>query len=196
MSLESRINAVGDSIRALAHRLSERGFRFRYPAEVFPGPEDATSSAIARIEQEIGRLPLALKFFWERIGSVNFCGTHPDWNCDGYADPLVVYPPSHAVDELEDFLADKDDRLRHDFPYLVPIAPDYFHKDGVSGGMWYNLSVPAVADDPPLNDEWHRTTFVSYLELAVKWGGFPGLEDCHDHLWPLTELIDGIGGNN
>jgi hypothetical protein len=57
--------------------------------------------------------------------------------------------------------------------------------------MWYNLSVPAVADDPPLNDEWHHTTFVSYLELAVQWGGFPGLADCPGHTWPVAELVRG-----
>ena len=55
--------------------------------------------------------------------------------------------------------------------------------------MWYNVSVPAVADDPPLNDEWHRTTFVSHLELAVRWGGFPGLERCPEHSWPLRALV-------
>jgi hypothetical protein len=42
----------------------------------------------------------------------------------------------------------------------------------VSGGMFYNISVPAVADDPPLNDEWHATTFVDYLETAIR-GGLP-----------------------
>ena len=60
-----------------------------------------------------------------------------------------------------------------DAPYCVPVAPDAYHKQNVSGGMWYNLSVPAVTDDPPLNDERHRTTFVGYLELALRWGGFP-----------------------
>jgi hypothetical protein len=70
----------------------------------------------------------------------------------------------------------------------VPVAPDDYHKENVSGGMWYNLSVPAVADDPPLNDERHRTTFANYLELAVHWGGFPGLDRCADHTWPLAEL--------
>ena len=73
-------------------------------------------------------------------------------------------------------------------------SPDDVHKDNVSGGMWYNLTVPAVSDDPPLNDEWHNTTFISYLELAVRWGGFPGLERCSEHDWPLCLLLGGPAG--
>jgi hypothetical protein len=95
---------------------------------------------------------------------------------------------------LDEFLADREERLRCNFPYLVPIAPDYYHKADVSGGMWYNVSVPAVADDPPLNDEPHHITLVAYLELAVQWAGFPGLADCPGHSWPVAELIRGIGG--
>jgi hypothetical protein len=192
MTLEGRINAVGESIRLLVKRLTERGFVFERPAEVFPGLESGAAEAIARIEREVGEVPLAMKLFWQKVGSVDLCGFHPDWKgCDN-PDALVVYPPSVAIHELEEFLSDKEERLRHDFPYLIPIAPDDLHKIHVSGGMWYNVSVPAVADDPPLNNEWHRTTFVNYLETAVQWAGFPGLSDCQGHSWPLEELVRGI----
>ena len=93
---------------------------------------------------------------------------------------------------LEEFLSDKEERLIWGFPYLIPVAPDDLHKIGVSGGMWYNVSVPAVADDPPLNDEWHHTTFVNYLEETMNWAGFPGLWDCQRHTWPVEELARGI----
>lgn len=104
----------------------------------------------------------------------------------------MVFPPSVAVTELEDFLADKEERLRCNYPYAVPVAPDFYHKADVSGGREYNISVPAVADDPPLNDEWHKTTFLKYLEIAVKWGGFPGLERSPGHDWPIRELVEGL----
>jgi hypothetical protein len=41
---------------------------------VFPGPEEIASAAIARIEREVGAVPLALKLFWQRVGSVDLCG--------------------------------------------------------------------------------------------------------------------------
>ena len=96
--------------------------------------------------------------------------------------------------ELDEFLSDREERMQCDFPYVVPIALDEALKDNVSGGESYNLSVPAVADDPPLNDERHQTTFVSYLELAVRWGGFPGLDRCPEHRWPLRELVGETAG--
>lgn len=196
MTLERRINSVGDSIRLLVKRLAERGFDFERPAEVFPGPERGAAEAIARIEREVGGVPLAMKLFWQNVGSVDLCGFHPEWQgCDN-PDALVVFPPSVAIDELDEFLSDKEERLRHRFPYLIPIAPDDLHKIHVSGGMWCNVSVPAVADDPPLNDEWHRTTFVAYLEEAIRWAGFPGLWDCQKHSWPIEELTRGIRGGS
>jgi len=201
MSLEARILTVGEHIAKIAQRLPALGYQFQRPSAVFPGPEPGTEGAIARIEQEFGTLPLALKTFWRLVGSVDFTAHHRrsqpveyPWHASDYPDSLVVYPPSAAVAELDEFLGDREERMRCDFPYVVPIAPDDVHKDNFSGGMWYNVSVPAVADDPPLNDEWHQTTFVSYLELAVRWGGFPGLERCPEHGWPLRELVGSAAG--
>lgn len=200
MSLEARIDLLVTKIATLAERLAEFGFEFDEPDEAFPGREDGTDNAIALIEREAGVVPLALRLFWQRVGSINFCGSHPKWELDArhpgfegdaYPDPLFVFPPSAALAELEEFLADKEQRIKADFPYVIPIAPDSFHKADVSGGMWYNVSVPAVAADPPLNDEWHKTTFLGYLEVAMKWGGFPGLERCPHHNWPVVRLTEG-----
>jgi hypothetical protein len=195
MSLEARILKVGRQIATIARRLPSLEYRFRDPSAALPGPEPGTDAAIERIEREVGTLPLGIKLFWRLVGSVDFTGPHGDWTVVEYPwdgcdcpDPLVVYPPSLAISELDEFLGDREERVRCDFPYLVPIAPDFKCKDNVSGGMFYNLSVPAVDDDPPLNDERHRTTFVSYLELAVRWGGFPGLDRCSGHNWPLREI--------
>ena len=196
MSLEARILKIGEQIAGISRRLSALGYQFRRPSAAFPGPEPGTEDAIARIEREVGALPLALKAFWRLVGSVDFTAPHRPsfpveypWGGCEYPDPIVVYPPSAAISNLDEFLGDREEQLRCGFPYVVPVAPDDAHKDNVSGGMWYNLSVPAVADDPPLNDEWHQTTFVKYLELAVRWGGFPGLERCPGHSWPLREIV-------
>src|SRR5712691_9629915 len=126
MNLETRISSVGNSIRLLVNRLTGCGFQFERPAEVFPGPESGAAAAIARIEREVGAIPLGLKLFWQRIGSVDLCGSHPEWRGCDFPDPLVVYRPAVAIQELDEFLADKEKRLRCDFPYLLPIAPDSY----------------------------------------------------------------------
>jgi hypothetical protein len=182
-------------MRVLVRRLTERGFQFQRPGQVLPGPEGSAPQAIARIEREVGVVPLALKLFWLEVGSIDLCGYHPAWKGCEYPDPLQVYPPSIAIKELDEFLSDRDERLRCDFPYCVPIAPDFKHKAGVSGGMWYSVTIPAVADDPPLSDEWRRTTFVGYLEAALQWAGFPGLLRCPGHSWPVAELVRDMDAN-
>jgi hypothetical protein len=181
-ALQSRIEHVGSQIKMLCGSLATAGYVFQYPDEVFPGPKADAVQTITRIEQEAGEVPLALKLFWLHVGSVNLCGSHPAWGGCEYPDPLVVYPPSVALAEFDEF------REEPEGDFLIPIAPDDFHKADVSGGMFYNVSVPAVADDPPLNDERHEVSFLTYLEIALENAGFPGLERCGGHTWPVDRL--------
>lgn len=184
--MQARIDALGARIAALIERLRANGYIFEHPDDVFPGPAAGASEAIARVESAIGPLPLALKLFWLRVGSVDLSGSHPDWpEPSGYLDQLIVFPPELALYDLDEYLEDHDDE-----PLRVLIAPDYFHKAGVSGGAPYSVSVPAVADDPPLNWTPSPETFLEHIDNALKFGGFPGLADCPDHAWPLSKLTD------
>lgn len=185
---EHRIELVRESLYSIVTNLRALGYRFEDPSRVLPGPEPGTGGDIQKIEREIGALPAALKSFWTIIGSVGLSGSHPDWDGCEYPDPLIIYPPSVAIQELDEFLADREERERCNFPYRVPIAPDALHKANVSGGMWLNIDVPAKADDPPLNEAPGEMTFLEYLDLAVRWGGFLGLRDCSGHSWPLARI--------
>jgi len=187
MNLPARIQKIGLDLETIVFHLNECDFEFEHRDEVFPGPEENAAESIARIEREVGALPLALKLFWLQVGSIDLCGFHPEWEGCEYPDPLVIWPPSFAVNELEDFLADKKNRLATNFPYVVPVAPDAYHKADVSGGMFYNITVPATADDPPLNDEWHKTTFLNHIDIAIRFGGFPGLAHSPNHTWHILK---------
>ena len=193
VTLQSRVETLGRRIAIARGRLSQRGFRFDHPEEVFPGPEHDSQGAIDQIESAAGVLPQALKLFWLRVGSVNFSGQHPKWSGCDYLDQLVVFPPSVALAELEEFLADREERMRANFPYSVPIAPDIFHKTDVSGGPPYSLAVPATAEDPPLLDALPALSFLGHVERALQYAGFPGLADCAQHTWPLTDLVGDDG---
>src|SRR5215469_13514865 len=113
MSIEERIDSVGRRLEILRQRLDEEGFQFDNEDEVLPGPEPDAEEIIGEIENEAGIVPVSLKLFWLRVGSVNFCGGHPGWQLDsdcepeGYTGPIVVYPPSVALEELDEFLSDK-----------------------------------------------------------------------------------------
>ena len=187
-AVEARVETIAKGLQLLVGRLQQFGYEFDNPESVLPGPEPAVASHIRQIESVIGPVPYALAAFWRRVGSVDLCGSHPDWQGCGYPDPLVVYPASEAVFELDHFVADREERLRCNFPYVIPISPDDCHKADISGGMWYNVCCPATSDDPLVNDERHRVTFLNYLELSLNCGGFLGLEGLKDHSWPLSQL--------
>lgn len=186
--INARIDQIASALPALVTRLKQHGYEFARPAFVLPGPEPNVNASIERIETEVGAVPYALARFWQVVGSVDLCGTHVDWHGCEYPDPLVIDPASDAVAELQEFLDDRHERLRHDFPYVIPISADDYHKEDVSGGMWYNVDCPATADDPIINDERHRLSFLDYLELALSMGGFLGLDKCPHHTWPIKEL--------
>lgn len=187
-SIDLRIDRLASALPVLVDNLTRHGYQFPRPDAVLPGPEPTVISNIHRIESDIGTVPYAVAQFWMKIGSVDLCGSHPDWYGCEYPDPLVVDPASQAVAELKEFLDDREERMRYDFPYVIPISADDYHKEDVSGGMWYNVDCPATADDPIINDERHELPFLDYLELALKLGGFLGLDKCPRHTWPLTDL--------
>jgi hypothetical protein len=190
--IDDRLDAVAASLPILVARLCTEGFVFARPEDLLPGIDPAIDRQIRRIEKEMGAVPYAVSQFWRRIGSVDLCGSHPAWKGCKYPDPLVVYPASAAIGEIQEFLDDREERMRCGFPYVIPIAPDDHHKEDVSGGMWYNVDCPAVADDPPLNDERHAVTFTEYLGIAFRCGGFPGLGHCRRHNWPVERLTVGL----
>lgn len=187
-TIDRRLDRIAAGLSGLVDRLVVQGYQFARPAAVLPGPEPSVDASISLIEAEVGTVPYAVAMFWRRIGSVDLCGSHPDWyGCD-YPDPLVIDPASQAVAELHEFLDDREERMRCEFPFVIPISADEYHKEDVSGGMWYNVDCPATGEDPLVNDERHDVSFLEYLELALRLGGFLGLDKCPRHTWPLHEL--------
>jgi hypothetical protein len=169
--------------------LDKSGYEFNYPEEALPGVAPETESVVSRISSEIGEVPYALLEFYREIGSVNFCGHHKGWTSSEYSNPLVILPPEEALNSLTEYL---DDREEHDKWYggfRIPIGPDYFHKEDVSGGMGYGVAVPAESDNPVVLEEHHKICFIEYLELNISFGGFLGLEEESGiSSWPLDKL--------
>lgn len=192
--LRPRLVRIGRALSTLRDRLVQSGFRFEDPDGVLPGPDPGVDEALREIERVAGRVPKAYAEFQRIVGPVNFMGEpESDWaGCD-YPDPIVVYPLQAVLEELEFFGEDPGWWEDCCGGFRIPIAPDSCHKANVSGGMWYGLAVPAEDDDPPLLEEPHGIRFLEYLELAIRWGGFPGLDGLEGpHTWPIAELTRGL----
>jgi hypothetical protein len=96
---------------------------------------------------------------------------------DVESDPLVVEP---YFGDLEDDLnrGEDDDGGKAEMdpgPHDVVIAPDPTHKTGHSGGEPYTISFPDPAIDARLCGVEDYGTFIEYLRVCFRWGGFPGL---------------------
>jgi hypothetical protein len=85
------------------------------------------------------------------------------------SDPLVVEPYFKDLEEEDSEDADEAG------PFDVWIAPDPVHKTGQSGGEPYSIGFPDPAVDARLLGEENYGTFIEYLRVCFRWGGFPGL---------------------
>ena len=158
---------------------------------------------IAELEGRAGALPLSLRAFYEVVGSVNFVGSPPeawrDWRAvPDDIDALFVYSAEVALEGAEAW-QERYDHLRksewnpprtddedicdswayYALPrecWLVPLAPDEWHKYDISGCGAYEIATPNLAADARLLTERHHTTFVNYLRICFRWAGFPKLE--------------------
>jgi hypothetical protein len=97
-------------------------------------------------------------------------GEHPDVE----SDPLVVEP---YFQDLEEELEQGEDESGQEDSgsFQAIIAPDATHKTNHSGGSPYCIRFPDAAVDAPLEGDENYGTFVEYLRIAFRWGGFPGL---------------------
>lgn len=183
--------------------VKEHKFPSGPPDPVFTPPRRHVAGAIAELEDRVGALPLSLRAFYEVVGSVNFVGQPPDAWADWRAvpddvDALYIYSVDVALEDAEawqeqyDYLREGegstpstddedicDSRAYFALPrecWLVPIAPDEWHKYDISGCGAYEIATPNLAADARLLTERHRTTFVNYLRICFRWAGFPKLE--------------------
>lgn len=172
---------AGENVGRIVARLEHIGYEFEVAplgawipnARVYVPPSPSAEGWLSDLEATAGRLPLSLRAWFEVVGEVNLMGRHPDWDERAYPDPLVVEGLEEWGSEYESWRSQREGGEEPE-PFVLPIAPDYYHKANVSGGTPYGVALPCAAADAPLVGEWHETTFVDYLRIAFRWGGFPG----------------------
>ena len=163
------------NVERLVELLPSVGYVFAQYDEqpVFEAPDAGIVGQLDVLEGRIGALPLALRAWYEEVGRVNLVGSHPEWEY-AYDDALVVDAPiDYVSSEYELWEADRGTE-RERSRFVIDLAPDYLHKANVSGGVPYGVEVPSRSGDCLLIGEHHQTTFVNYLRIAFRWGGFPG----------------------
>ncbi len=178
---------VRRNVDRLLELLPAKGYEFAENPDVpvFVPPPDDIAAQLDGLEARIGRLPFALRCWFEEVGLVNLTGRHADWSYE-YTDPLVVDSPPAYI-ESEHALWQEDRGTEWDRgSFVVDLAPDVLHKADVSGGHPYAVAVPNDGVDGLFLWERHQTTFVNYLRICFRWGGFPGWDPAgaHDGWYP------------
>lgn len=194
---------VRENIIELIKRLNSLGYDFGvYPPgrirvdgykEPLNPPEPTIHNKILEYEstEGIGSIPLSLKVFWEVVGDVDLTGHHP--RIPKFSDPLIVYPVETIEASYPEWRYATDEGDEEAGNFLIPLAPDCYHKDNVSGGAPYGIYVPNYAIDGVLVNERHQTTFVNYLRICFRYGGFPGLQVSKDPISSeVVALADGL----
>jgi len=142
---------------------------------------------IARAEDISGvEIPLALQVFWEVVGGIDFVWDYkadldiPDIDVvqEFYddLDPLYIDPAPAMENELDHWAYIKEDDPDEYGRFVVPLAPDHYHKANISGGAPYSVSLSENRVDPMFLYAPIEEPFTDYLRRAFRWGGFPGLE--------------------
>ena len=146
---------------------------------------DEEIADIQKFEKKGMVIPLSLRAWIEEVGDVNLAGAHPAlsfWEDENfprvYADPLMVCL-DHFMFEIEGWLEACEEG---DIDAMAPVlswdaaakARLAIEDEQLDNG--YCMELPNAAADAALNGERHKTTFVNYLRIAFRWGGFPGWE--------------------
>lgn len=145
---------------------------------IYREPDEQAREKVQTLEQFTGTLPLALKYWYEEVGSVNLVGAFPSMplrealTYGTLLDPLFVYSIDMALQMVRTYI---EMGVWNAEP-LLPLSPDNYYKYGFSGTGTYAIRLPCQAFDAPLLLERHRTTFTQYLRHCFQWAGFPGLE--------------------
>jgi hypothetical protein len=176
------------NVEMITGRLIGQGYRFhrnddeQTPAVPWVPPTAAAGQYANWLTAQTGPVPLTVLSWIRIVGDVWLVGTHPQWPESAGADPLVIelegslYPDASKRDfDLHELAEWRRRGARESGPFELPVAPDWLHKAGVSGGSPYSIILPYGCADGLLSTDEETMLFVSYLNRAFGRGGFPRL---------------------
>ncbi|GAB3833525.1 hypothetical protein ACFPIJ_09310 [Dactylosporangium cerinum] len=195
------------NVELIVERLTADGYRFHHNDDeetptrghIPPGP--GAEAQAAWLQERFGAVPMTLLSWVRIVGDVWLVGTHPQWATSASADPLVLqvegthHPDSSIRDYFDedwtDWQKDREDDPGYAGLFVLPLAPDRYHKENVSGGGPYGIVLPDRCVDGLFS--WDTTMpFVSYLNWVFSEGGFPWPSG-EDGQWDVRHrLVDGM----
>ena len=185
------------NVDILADRLTREGYCFANAHPFVPPPRDVPEQL--KLLSEAGvQFPIAIEAWLLEVGTVDFCGTHPNWKCSAYAgmhqddseysepwytDPLVIDIDLQSIVSRA--------RKNPENIDAIDFAPDNVTKANVSGSGPISIRCASPTFDDVLIGQHGSFTLLSYLSHAFEWAGFPGFRFIADapiaHIQSLAE---------
>ena len=155
----------------------------RKDKSVFQAPRNKDAALIKRLEKRGVHLPMSLRAWIEDVGSVNLTGSHPRlcfWEDETFpgvhADPLMVSVDTAEIEARTDEIISGEGRSLDIVVGWDARAKSRLTVEDVELDCGYSVMIPTAAADAILVGRTPATSFVEYLRLSFRWGGFPGWE--------------------
>ncbi|GAA2532479.1 hypothetical protein GCM10010201_34930 [Pilimelia columellifera subsp. columellifera] len=193
------------NVEVIVERLTAAGYRFhtnddvQAPAMPHAAPTSAASEHVDWLQERFGEVPMTVRSWIRFVGDVWLVGTHPDWAESTSGDPLVIElegsrladgPSTRGFFE-DEWEAWRGYSARDADLFVLPVAPDRFHKENVSGGSPYGIVLPDGCVDGLFVAET-TTLFVSYLNQVFQHGGFPWTSGSENERHIKRDLAAGL----
>ena len=171
------------NVEIIVERLTAEGYRFHVndddetPTTPYVPPTDGAMAHADWLVQRFGAVPMTLLSWIRIVGDVWLVGTHPDWPESAAADPLVMtvegarYPGSNIRNYFDEEWTSHIES-DNDNAFVLPLAPDRWHKSNTSGGGPYGMILPDGCVDG-LFRAHAEMPFVAYLNWVFRDAGFP-----------------------
>jgi len=150
-------------------------------------PLSNTDSLLVKLDdatKDFGQVPYSLRLFYKIVGACNF-----GWDYESRpellwerADPIQIdslddLVDSVSYDDWREYLIEIIEDDDSQSPYLE-LAPDYLHKDNISGGEAYSIQLTKERSiDSLFLNERNETTFINYLRICMENCGFSRITD-------------------
>jgi hypothetical protein len=166
------------NLRLLWKRLVELGYLFEHPGDAFVEASAGDLATLDSVESRMGVLPVVVRKWYERIGSVDFSqeqaqlfskGDLPCVEVSGLGlnAPLVFFSLPKCL-LMQKQLCDEKRISKEEADHFLPLGGWASNCDPTG------LQLPCESFDGVLfNDGGGDVHFVEQLRMAFQWGGFP-----------------------
>ncbi|ANH81770.1 hypothetical protein A8C56_12955 [Niabella ginsenosidivorans] len=156
---------------------TDNRFTLRNASDLTPSTD---IKKLVNIVKPFGFLPLSFLELYKYIKNVSLILDTGFQKKYPYSDPIYIESISNILEICGDgsWQEDMEENEEEALPVYLYFSPDYYHKDGVSGGEPYGIEISKTqkVDGTVFNTPYGEIPFIEYLRICFDHVGFPGID--------------------